>query len=527
MTTQARAGSSSRDPGEWLSIAFILLTALTAQLVAARAGAFSLAADDSARTLLSDGLPLGNAFDPFFWLPLPKVVYGVGLWVHDNLFVTPRIITHMLGFCLIASVAYLAHRLFASKTVVLVAAALCAVLSHRVLFSAAPMAEAIYNPLMVMAFAFFVGVARDLNRRDIFLTCVFLALACATRYEAWFMTAAFGLYLAWTCFVRRALPFSDLMICAAIVSVFPLFWITNAALSDQGIGAILVTSQQAEAIGTSMYEAIRNSHLYIFIRDLLLTPLIVALVPVTTLFATERSKRTWIAGAVLSLLLVTAVSLASGSVAYAVPWRLGGVWILILVPFLAYWIVNLCRQCPPRLRLPALLGAVAITMGAFSLQTLERIKDAADYRSFTHGDLSAGRFARDWLNDHDGNVLVEAENSFKFLNILVASNTPERMVLSTGDDVQMVALHVMQADYWETADPEVYEAHAAPKYGLASGGDLAQLRARDIGLVLVETPDYAEALKTSGPFEQVAEFDGWTVFSVRPPAAKLEERQGR
>lgn len=497
-------------------IAFgVVALALLIQFATASFGIISVAADDSARTLLADELSLGSALDPFFWPPLPKIIYGIGLWIHTDLFLTPRIITNISSLALIASVSFLAHRLYGANTTTLITAAICSVLSHRVIFSSAPMAEPIFNPLMIMSFAFFVGVIRDNSKRDLYVTCLLLSLACATRYEAWFITMAFGGYIAFGCFFLKKFSSFELISCALIVSAFPVYWIAAASFSEGGLATIMVTHVQAQAIGTSLVTAVRHNHLFVFLDDLLQTPLMIALIPIAISLFTKGWRRIWIVAAATSLLLVSLLTFASSSVAYAMPWRLSGIWTLLLIPFLADWIRNLSERSPTQYRGMVIMCTIILVMGAFSFQTLNRALSLRESAPFPSTDLQAGDFIEDWLaTNARGNVLVEANGQYRFLNILVSANNSDRVFLSTGDDVQMIALHIGQADYWEAADPVRYESYISPKYGLAQGGALSKLKQENIKMVLVETSSYVDALESSSNFDAAAKFGDWIVFHL-------------
>ena len=509
-----------------ISIALILTITIISQLSTWILGLNSLGADDSARILLAWETTPSKVMEPFFWPPLTRLLHSLGLLVYDDLMVGPQLVTQILSFSLVGAVAFLAHRLFDSKIIVLISAAFCAVISHRVVFATAPMSDSLFNPLMIMAIAYFVGVARDLNKRDTILTSVFLALACMVRYEAWFISMTFGLFLAWKCLIRRELSFSILVGSGLIVSLFPIYWVGGALLSEDGMSAISVTSAQAEALGATLFTFVRNSHVFALAEDVLLTPLIVALVPIVLFAITDKDKRIWIGGLIVAFIVVVVFILASGSVSYAIPWRFSGVWTLSMLPFLAFWIVSMANQAPSANRPWVILGAITVVVAALSFQTLYRWADRVKYRSYSDGDIIAGQYLRDWFEDQDGNILIESTGSYNFLNLLVTSNAPERAALSTGDDIQMVALHIAQSDYLQKNQPEIYRSYASPKYDLASGGNLEKITERDIKLVVVESEAIVEALNLSPNFERAEQFGKWTIFQLTYRSAYIDAFSG-
>ncbi len=494
-------------------IAILIAAALIVQIGVALTGFFSVSADESARSLLSDNLTLQTAVDPFIWPPLPKIVFGLGLHIYDNLFLTPRIIAQVFGLAMLGALAHLADQLFRRRAVTIVTVGLSVFLSHRVIFAVAPMSEVFYNPLMVMAFASFVQVCQSYRRKNILLTGLFLALAAMARYEAWFISVAFGLFLMWHCFYYRTISFYTLFLTGVVVSAFPLFWLVDALLSDGGLGALFVTIEQAEAKGATWITMLRNSHIAAFLIDWLRTPMVLAMIPLATMLVNRHSLRIWIIAVIVSLALVTIVTFVAGSVAYAAPWRLGGVWTLIMLPFFSYWIVSLSDKAIAPIRGLVLACATLIGMITVALPTADLVLSNKYRPSFSRADLDVGRFAGNWLVDHSGSVLVEAE-SYAFLNVLVASNEPERMVLNTGDDVQLVSMYIGRADYWRDTDPVIYDTYVAPKYRLAIGGDAKRLEARNIGLILVQSRDYTEAIIARGVYVEIARFGKWRALTI-------------
>ncbi|MBT8458125.1 MAG: hypothetical protein KJN60_00465, partial [Boseongicola sp.] len=257
----------------------LLAVAFLAQLALFRLGVYSTAADESARTLIASQLSWNNALDTFVWPPLYKIVFGLGLEVHRDLFLTPRIMSQVFGVLTCCALAWYGYSLFRSRAVALVSIALSIFLNHRLLFSVAPMSETIYNPIILLAFASFVQLLRSFRAFDVHLTAVFLALASMVRYEAWFASLLFGIFLVWMCFVRRRVLLRSVVIAGLIVSIFPSVWLTIAHFGEGGVRSIFVASMQPTALGVSTSQMLLWSHAFRFMRDVLETALIVGLIP--------------------------------------------------------------------------------------------------------------------------------------------------------------------------------------------------------------------------------------------------------
>lgn len=494
-----------------LGLAATLCVALAAQAGLFFAGFYAVAADESARALFARDLSLATFFDPDIWPPLYKWAVGAALQLHGDMFLTPRLVSNILGLLTILAVAWCARELFQARAPALLAGVLSLFVSHRLIFAAAPMSEMLFNPLMVCAFAAFARHARRRSDRTALLVAVFLALAAMTRYEAWFVSAAFGAWLAWRCFVDRKLSFPTLAAAALVVSAFPAAWLFNAAMHEGGIGALFITKIQAEASGASLVQSIFWGHAMRYAQDVLLSPLILALAPAALLAAKDGAIRAYCAAIIATLALVSIISVATGSVAFAANWRLSGAWTLASLPFLARAILDFSRAAPARWRSAAVLAGAAVASAGFLLSTGNLLADLLRTPVFTQGDLAAGRFAGDYARRADRTALIEAED-LSYLNVIVASNAPNLMITTAGDKPNATALYIEAADYWREKDPDLYARHVAPKFALPEGGDAAALDARSVGLVLVKSPESVAALERSGRFRRIGAFDAWIAF---------------
>src|SRR3712207_4877088 len=117
-------GAAMSLGGYRLRLSAILLAALAVQGVMLRAGIERLSADESARALLAHGLSWANALEPFVWPPFAKLLVGLALRLHDDVFVVPRILSGLAGLGAILAVARLAGLLFRDFRIQLAAAAL-------------------------------------------------------------------------------------------------------------------------------------------------------------------------------------------------------------------------------------------------------------------------------------------------------------------------------------------------------------------------------------------------------------------
>ncbi|MGF1454847.1 MAG: hypothetical protein ACFB6R_05645 [Alphaproteobacteria bacterium] len=506
----------ARSARAWTAL-LVLLAALAQTMVLAL-GLVSVSADESARALMAHAVTPETALEPFIWPPFYKIAVGAGLYLYDDLFLTPRVIAFFMGLVTLGAILYLAHRLFEDRVTTVIAGALGVFLSHRVIFGAAPQSEMFFNVFVLMAFAFFAGWLVRRRPRDTLLASALFALACLVRFEAWFMAALYGLFLAYAWAFERRLSFGLLALNGMIVSSAPLLVLGQAWLSYGSLEPLFITGVQAKMFGASMSDLLFNSHAFNTARDVLSSPLILALVPLTLLAVEDPAKRRWILCLIGSLVVITLATFATRSVAYAAPWRLSGVWTMAVVPFAAVALISLVRSFVPRFfgpfgRSGALAGLCAAAMLAFALDTLEIVRSFNG--QFSPEERQTGAFIRQALDGRDGNVLLAAD-SFDFLDVIVASNRPDRFVINRGEDPLQVGLYVGFDDFWRREDPAIYEAHVAPKFDLDRGGDAEQLAARNIFLVVSANPAHHTALDANSMARLAARFGPWSVYTWQP-----------
>ncbi|MBB37259.1 MAG: hypothetical protein CME88_00015 [Hirschia sp.] len=497
-----------------LIIAFSLLASLVLQVGLVKIGYWSSAADESARTLLAYDLTYANVLDPFIWPPLTKVVQGLALWVWNDLFWTPRIVSQITGLVSVVILALLAQEITKSRAMSALTAILSVCFQHRLLFALAPMSESIYNPLILLFFYFLLKILQIGQRRDLYLACTFLALAAATRYEAWFLSVPFGLTIAWTGLIKRQLKLTSVIWCALILSSFPIAWLGLAAFSESGVSSLFITRDQAIAMDAGWRTMVSNSHLVAFLRDIVSTPLMFGLIALVVAASQDMKIRYWAYAVLGSLVVVTIATFLTGSIAFAAPWRLGGVWSLLLLPFLAsfiFWVIEQFQRTSTRNVVAAAL--IMVTVSGFGLQSILRVRHTIWNPPFSQNDLSAGRFLRGWLSSHDGRILVESSD-YHFLNVIVASNTPERVSPTSGDDPQLVALYIGRSEYWRKTDQNIYAEYIAPNYGLDADIDVATLRDEGIKLILANSPDLKTALSNDLRFKKVVSEGEWVGFEL-------------
>lgn len=477
------------------------------------AGFYSVSLDDSTRVLLSDHLTLETMVLPFIWPPLYKIIIGLALYVHHDLFVTPRVVAMIAGLGQLGALVYLSNALFRDKVTNLITAALGAFFYQRLFMSVSPMSETFYNGLLPLAFAQFAVWLRDERVRDITLASTYLALASALRYEAWFIMLAYGPYLLYLCFIARRLSIRELVINASIIGAFPVFWLIDATLTYGSPAALLVTRWQATANGATLVKFILASHVYNLAHDIMISPLLFGVYALFQRARRDMVFRQWTIAVGVSLLAITAVTLATMSIDTGFTWRLAGAFSVMLIPFCARFIVDQVAKVRGEWRTVALVAMTSAFMFLFAVKSVRLLNTYLETPMFHRDDLDAGRRLGALLAASDKNALVEERDDYHFLNVFVASNVPERLVGTAGDDPNQVALYVGAPDHFRVHDPEMYALYVAQKFDLDHGGDAALLAKNRIGYLVVRAPEAIAGLNSNPRMHKLETFGMWTLYA--------------
>jgi hypothetical protein len=499
-----------------ISLALIGALALVSQILCYQFGFYSVSMDESLRALMSTDLTFARVLEPLIWPPFYKIIVGVALKIHDDLFWTPRILTQIAGLLNLAALVFLSRRLFNDRTVDLITAVLSVYFFQRFILSIAPASEVYYNLFVLLAAAFVIGWLRSERYPDLLASSICLFLASTVRYEGCFLAAVMLAFLAWR-WIRSGSPRTSwFLINAGVLSIFPTFWIVDSLLLYGSLDNLSVASMQGDASGRTILHALKTNHLVRFLSDVGSTPLLAGLLTLIHLSWRDARLRAWAGVLFGALIVVTGVVVATASVAVGAPWRLSGPWALALLPFLAHWLKACAERFPKRHRHRVLIPAVLVCAFGFALESFELV---AAYRSdnrFTEDELAAGRYAQALAGRGSKKILLESE-TLRYLNVLVASNRPERFVLNTGSDPIRISLYTHRSQYWKEHDPAIYEAYVRPKYELSNGLSADILSRNGIGFVMLHSDGYKHKADANPDLAAIANFGDWQLYEVRPP----------
>src|SRR5262249_37074100 len=232
--------------------------------------------------------------------------------------------------------------------------------------------------LLVGASVFVMRWLRGQRVMDLIAGCACLVLASTVRYEAWFFSGTFLIYLAGRDLLRRDIYFGRLTAVSAILMGFPVFWIAHSYWWYGSLDNLSITSWQfIETHGRDYYRAFGHSPLGAFAKNLLWSPLLLlGIVALCWLAFKDRLVRAWAAIFFVPFPLITAVMIASMSIPDAAPWRTSGAWIFLLLPFTALAMVRASESLRGgRAKGWLLSGLLLIALVPSAMRTAQMILD--------------------------------------------------------------------------------------------------------------------------------------------------------
>ena len=216
------SSESARTEDALLVVGF---KALTSALVLA-AGFRALSDDDYARIVIAQGFAQAPKLDPSgtSWLPFPFWLTGSAMALFGDSVQTARAVAVLSGIVASLLVWTAAHWLGVSRRGALLAAMVASVFPYAAWLGVATVPESLTAALMLLGLA---GVSSDGAPRR-WLGAAALAVACASRYEAWPVAAVFALLLVLDA-VRARDPRKLLPALLAVAA--PLGWMLYGATS--------------------------------------------------------------------------------------------------------------------------------------------------------------------------------------------------------------------------------------------------------------------------------------------------------
>ena len=215
VATSVEAMSSLGSPHPLLvplTLTVLVLAKTVLQLVLYMLGYSAFSADDFGRPLSAAFWLRYHKFDLGMdgwlglagsgWLPFSDFLFAAALAIHQDLFITPRVVNLVLSGLAVASVYLLGSELF-GRTVGLVTAALFTFQPWLVWLGMSGMGSDLPSVVLISLFgAFLVRWLRTDKPSALVKAAGFLALANGFRYENWLFALVFSILVACVAFSR-------------------------------------------------------------------------------------------------------------------------------------------------------------------------------------------------------------------------------------------------------------------------------------------------------------------------------------
>jgi hypothetical protein len=500
------ARDNQRATGLTESIAISLAVASVIHFLVLFRGFYSATLDESGRTLDAYNWIRGSGSLTTVWLPFYKLIVGGTLFIAPDLFVTPRVVSYLFGMAALCSLIWLSHVLFKNRTTTLVTGLIGAVLPPRVVLSVAPLAEIMFVAAITLAIAFLVRWFSAERRRDVMLSATLFAIASSIRYEGWVFVVLFAalvIFLRLSPVNGKRLSFITARDPILVAVSFMALWITLHLIQHgRPFGFVADTVGRYALIhGDSSVSLLLNNPLTQFTLQNVWTLNILGLLSLRLFTRQSVQNRILVALPVLALLIVSTIAFLGKGMPTHGFWRIPSVWSILLVPFTAQWFVVRLGSFDPSAKLKS-VPLVCLLVAVIAL-CVNGIYSMTEHSAFSRDDLAAGRYVHAHLPEEtSGNshkVLIES-GIWSYVNVMIASQHPERFVLNTGFDPV---------------------AHGEPLLNPDEPFDEAMLQRMDVGLLVFRREDYKDYLDARTEIRRLSDYGPWTIYAFVPSQSVL------
>ena len=431
-----------------LLLAVLVLTKTVLQLGLYFGGYTVYAADDFSRSLSADYWLQYHKFDlgseGFLglsgsgWLPLSDYLFGLGLALHRDLFLTPKVINLVISGVLVVALYFLGRELF-GRFVGVLTAAVFAFQPWHVWIGISGMTSDLPSVLAIVLFGMCLfRWLRSGSDAALLAAAAFLGVANGFRYENWFFTVVFSVLVLLLTARRwkhaRLSPRSAAATACALVMVcaIPVAWMT---------ASYLVFGDWLPALRTNVsnYYDVAFSTSSVTAKPMISLPLLavgsfpfeiaLSIAGIASFFVLDRRRFVrWYMVVPLAALALFAVVVRDRLPAYLMCARYFLPYVALLLPFAGFLIARLAfaRQ-PWTSEAMALAGLILVSLG------LMDVGRAFNYPAmFPQDAILAGRLIRGLQETGElpanGKVLIERAADWGDLGIVALANRPERFV---------------------------------------------------------------------------------------------------
>lgn len=417
---------------------FVVAVAMQAYLYSI--GLHAVSQDESVRTILAYRIASGELSPSAqVWLPLHNYLTAAALWVHPDLFLTPRVLNGFTGLAVIAVIMLLAKALWGNRLTTISAGMLAATFSPLLVLSVTPLSEALAFLLVLCGLLALVSLERTGHPAYACLCGLALGTANAVRYEAWAISMLFGLYFLWRLARNKKRGPADwlsliaiaLLLCAVPAAWMFLWWWQKG----HPIGFLGVSGARYFEVKNPERDFLllaKQGTLVQFLLQNIYTLNIAGLAGLWFACFQGRIVRRWSVLPVASFAALSVVSILG----YAMPshgfWRMPALWSLLIICFTAHLL-----SCFVRRAAPGRPGIQAAILGcALALFFLASYRDLARYpRDLKPRDLEVARFLQEQIaNPETRPERIRIDKSLgRHWHVIVVSQHPEEFRMSALD----------------------------------------------------------------------------------------------
>lgn len=359
------------------------------QIYFIRKGFYSISADEAGHTLEAYGWYNGDYTLFSIWLPFLKIFYGSLFHIHYDLFWLPRVFSMLFGIMALCALMLLSYELFKNKFIVLITGFLGSIFTGIAIFSVLPLTEIYFFFFLVISIYLLLNYLRTKERLWLLYACG--VVLTTIRYEGWVFV-----------FIMALILFTKLNYKVLGLFIFPAFWVI---LSYAETGSLFgfVSNVAARRRALTFQDTVLYNFLYIGVNSLALLGLI---------YLRKNKIYFWLfLGSLIIWFLGTSTS---GAMATHNVWRVGLVWNVLLIPFVAY-----------------LIHKIYLHSKAFSVLVLIVISYLFVTQTLTYGSKSYTKFddmtAGNQIKNLNGKFLIP-RYGWEYTNLLITSQQPNKFI---------------------------------------------------------------------------------------------------
>lgn len=418
---------SKEDKIYYLSLPLIISLFIVSEYLLFKKGFYAISADESLHTLEAYKYFTGQSGLFSVWLPFQKVIYAAAFNFHYDLFLTPRVFSGLFGLFTMLSLIELSFQLFGNRIVSLMTGFFGAIFLPVYLFSVLPLEEIYFFFFTIFSVTFYLKwVSKDKNIY-LWLSVLTSCIGTTTRYESWLFSAALFIMITFRIIGQNRPKKTKVylvLVIAAILSIFPLYWIYLSHLHTGKITGF-VSSVENLYKSPPLLTQIKNNVLFGFFKINLESLNIIGLVPLYFLFKKNPIVKHSAVIFASTLLVFAAATFILKAMPTHNHWRIAMVWSLFLLPFTSYALYFLLTK-----GLNSNIYLAVFIFSFFLLIFLFAIQDISySTRSYiTSGDVRVGRVMENILNNNNSKVYINSGKTWNYSTILITSQKPDRFV---------------------------------------------------------------------------------------------------